>query len=389
MLSLPMFTFAGQLGLSNGLSLSLGAAVCGAAVLSVIAMFTGYIGTKTGFNTYRILQCTFGQKGSLLINTLMAVTLIFWFGITVTLFADALMTLPFKLLNKTSWIVFGSILMIMTAVKGYKALKITSFLSVPALLLLVLVLNYSVVSHYGFDLSLIENTAVKPAHTFTEAMSSVIGCLIVGATILPDFSRFAKSAKSGVLAGFLIFFPAYILVLTLGILPAVLSGQDDMIAHLVSSKWPFLAFLVIFLTIWSNNDNNLYSASMALTQVFQKADYMKLTLIIGVLGSLTALLGILDHMMPFLGIMSIIIPPISIIYIVDFFLNRSLYSNVSKNKIIRADTILALLLSGLFPLAKISLTGINVLDNLLAAFFLSVVFISFSKKKLLNFADSR
>ena len=91
-------------------------------ILSFFGVGTGIIGAKTNLSSYMIITRVFGKKGSVLINILFAVTLAGWFGVTLSFFAQAANNI--MNLGNQIWLVIGTMLMVLTAICGFRG---TSF----------------------------------------------------------------------------------------------------------------------------------------------------------------------------------------------------------------------------------------------------------------------
>jgi cytosine permease len=84
-----------------------------------------------------------------------------------------------------------------------------------------------------------------------------------------------------------------------------------------------LGFLLVFLGAWTSNDNNLYSTSLALSEVIPKVKRWEVAVVLGIVASfLSALISLEDYgyIMYFFG--SLTIPVIGIMVTDYYFLSR-------------------------------------------------------------------
>jgi cytosine permease len=213
--------------------------------------------------------------------------------------------------------------MMATAVVGYKAIEKLSLIVVPLLLILLLVTIVRVAQDHSFS-DVLAIVPESPA-SLGVLVSIVAGGMAVGAVIMPDISRYARSSRDavgGALFGFLGGFPLFVaLAMYLGFA----TGNGDFTANMIgihSGLWSFFALFTIVFATWTTNDNNLYSAALALNSLFPKTAKWRVTLIAGICGTILAMLGILSHFMNWMLVLSVSIPPIGAVMAVDFFLFR-------------------------------------------------------------------
>ena len=132
-----------------------------------------------------------------------------WFGYQCTFFGSSI-TSMFKLaagieVNLTACIVIGGLLMMITAIVGYKGIKVLSQFGVPLLFLLVIggVIKTFTVVPAG---EIVSAPPVEPI-SFATAVSLMGGSFIVGVSIVQDFTRYSKTVKDssiGIVLGFTI-----------------------------------------------------------------------------------------------------------------------------------------------------------------------------------------
>ncbi|WP_174224029.1 cytosine permease, partial [Candidatus Fukatsuia symbiotica] len=77
-----------------------------------------------------------------------------------------------------------------------------------------------------------------------------------------------------------------------------------------------------------NNDACLYSSSLSLANVVEgvtcrKLSRTKLTIILGVVGTLLSMLGILERFTGFLILLGVVFPPIAGVMLVDYYILRT------------------------------------------------------------------
>ena len=129
---LTAFTLGGQIALG----------LVGGIILTVVGALVGAIGVRSGLSSTVSSRFTFGTYGAIIFGLINALCNFGWFGYQCTFFGSSI-TSMFKLaagieVNLTACIVIGGLLMMITAIVGYKGIKVLSQFGVPLLFLLVI-----------------------------------------------------------------------------------------------------------------------------------------------------------------------------------------------------------------------------------------------------------
>ena len=320
-ITLPLMITGSQVGLAMGLRDALTAFAAGALVLTAIGSATAVVATSARLSTYKILEFAFGRLGAKIVSGVLALTLFGWYGVTAELFGRALggaaadiygFDLPIMLGT-----VVGSALMVAVTVFGFKALDRLSLLAVP---LLALFLAAVVVrSLGGGDAAL---AAGSGELTLGVAISVVVGTYIVGAVLVPDLCRYARSRADGVFAIVMSLGVGLPCILAAAAVPSLATREADLVRIMLGLGLGVPALCVIVFATWTSNANNLYSMSLGLATVFERVGKWQLTVAAGVAGTLVAMAGVTDVFIPFLLTLGIAIPPVAGIYLADYFVIR-------------------------------------------------------------------
>lgn len=317
-ISLPGFVTGVKIGNAVGFYDSLYAFFFAGLILGGLASLTATIGARTRLCTYMITQHVFGSKGALLINVIFALSLFGWFGINTALFGGAVVNTLSDAgsQGEALYSIFGGVLMVVTAIFGFKALDKLSQLAVPLLCVSLIVLVYVSITKMGLSTIL----APRPEVMSTgKAVSAVVGGSVVGTVIFPDICRYARTFKHGIIAGVLTFTVAKPLLLMTSAVPSLATGLRDIMAILNALGLGVLALGIVIFTTWTSNNGNLYGASLSLSTLFKQFKYWHLVIISGTLGTILAISGLMEHFIPFLHLLGICLPPVAGIYIVHFF----------------------------------------------------------------------
>ena len=324
-LTLPAFLTGAMVGQNLGFWHGILATLVAGLILSISGMLTGWVGGRVKLSTYYICQMAFGGMIGKLISLLLTLTVFGWFGVTVNFFAQAVesvIDLPF--MTETLWSGLGGFLMMTTAIWGFKGLKKFTLIAVPLIIFMLIYVAYqSVLLPTANSLFSFAGTQEQ---SFGAIVSILVGGWMVGVSLLPDLSRYAKTPAAGSFGGFLCFLPGLFLIMGLSMIPSISTGESDIIKTMLTLGVPTLTALTIILASWSSNDNNLYAASLGLASIIPSVPKWVITLVAGIIGTVLGMLGILDKFITFLVFLGVFIPPVAGAYIMDYMLNQNNYT---------------------------------------------------------------
>lgn len=373
--------------LSSGMSINQAIlSVCiGSFLLAVLCSFCAVVGSSTNLSTSMITKYVFGEYGAKAFSIVIGVSCLGWFGVQVGFFAEnahsvlsnALqLSIDVKILS-----LFGGVLMMSTAVIGYRAIEKLSAWSAPLLLGLMLIILFLALNTGSPSVSL----PISGAFSFGGAISLVIGIFILGAIISPDITRYAKSNKDAVIAAFFGIFIGNSFMIIVSILMSKAMGTGEMMVIFITLGWAIPGVLIFTLAQWTTNTANLYSSSLGFSLIFTKIPKWLLTIILGLIATSLAVFGIYDMFVPFLTILSIVVAPIGGIYTAEFFIVKrefARYNNQLQAKSIVNRSILAWALGMLVTyltteapsgLALFSITTVAPLDGFLVGFLVQTI----------------
>lgn len=324
MICIPML-LVGAL-MASGLTLGnvILAAAIGFGICSAIMCFGGIQGTDLGYPAVMCASKAFGEDGSrVVVSLILAVAQCGWFAVQTATCGAAfsqLLLIIFNI-NFPVWIsscIWG-IVMLTTAVYGFKFMKILNYIAVPAL---VLMCSYGVVvSIRNYTGSIFD---FKPDSTIPmlSAISTMIGLFAVGTVINADYTRFAKKRSDTIKASLLGVLPMAVLMITVGAIMSIVAGDYDITKVFASLDLPILSMLVLILATWTTNTGNAYTAGIAVVRLFNIKGNKRaqVTAICGVLGTIIAMLGFANFLSPFLNVLGVGIPPIAGVMIADYWI---------------------------------------------------------------------
>jgi len=315
------------MGLGSISSLLLAYAL-GEGILIVMMGLTGYIGAKLGLSTPLIARRSFGEAGSYIISLSIALSLLGWFGVQASLFAETVATYTQLPLSLPLASFLGGLLMMLPVIVGFKGLKNLSFLAVPLMLAIFI---YAGIKMGGKSLPKEMLIALARAHkpspyptTIGGAASIVAGGFMVGSVTAADIARYAKPRMKDIFYAASTAMGVSAFLHFVGSLLAMGSGvyHEHLPQLIISPRYlglGLLGFITLLLAQWTTNDNNLYSAVLALNNII-RVERWKLTITAGIFASALSALGILERLSLFLTLLTVGIGPIGGIIITDFYL---------------------------------------------------------------------
>ena len=291
--------------------------LAGNLILGIYGGFLGYAASATNLSTHMLARYAFGVLGSKLPSFMLAITQIGWFGVGVAMLAYPLNTLMG--LPVLPVIIISGLLMTLTVVVGFKAIEWLSWIAVPAIIALGVWSMVTAITDSGGIAAL---ASVKPQSpiSFAVGVSLGVGSFISGATLTPDFVRFAKDRTSGVCATIVGFTFGNSLMFFFGAFGAIAIGVADTTEVLAMQGLLGGGIALLALNIWTTNDNALYAASLGLANITGWKRKI-VTLIGGAIGTVLADF-LYNHFVDWLNFLSISLPPIGGIIIADFFVRR-------------------------------------------------------------------
>lgn len=297
------------------------AMILGGIILGAYTGALGYVGAKSGLSLDLLAVRVFGTKGSYLPSAMISFTQVGWFGVGLAMFAIPIAKVAFggSPMATYSMVAIAGVCMTATAYFGIKSLSIISYIAVPCVAILGTVAMIKAVA-MG-DRSLIEQFEVGTKSMGVIAGAGlVIGSFVSGGTATPNFSRFAKSGKTGCIITIIAFFLGNSLMFLFGAVSSIYVGGNDIFDVMINLNFFYLAVLVLGLNIWTTNDNALYSTGLGLANIF-KLSKRSMVLASGVLGTLTAV-WLYNNFCNYLNILNCTLPPVGIILVLGYFLNK-------------------------------------------------------------------
>jgi cytosine permease len=326
--SVPALLVGSTLIASLSFHLSLWAGLLGFGFVVLFMSLLSIAAVEKRKPTVALASSSFGKKGAeLIVSLIIGLSTLGWFGIQCNI-AGASFS---KILVETNgieipiWLssVFWGIVMVLTAVFGFKYLKWLNYIAVPAI---VVLLTYGLIITFNeHSFQEILDFQPKEGMPLLQAIGFTIGFIAVGGVISPDYNRFAATKKDAVLGSIIGIIPSALCLLAIGAILAITQGTYDIVEIFSTLGFPFLAMSILILATWTSNVINCYSSGLAFNNLFQLGDASRstTTLIVGLIGILLAAIGVLSQFMNFITILTITITPIAGVMISDYFISKT------------------------------------------------------------------
>ncbi len=296
------------------------AVLIGNIILSVYGGAIGAAGAKEGVASAMLSRHSFGRQGSKFVGALLAIVMLGWYAVQVGFFGSTMAALFPEMGVITSKYVaagWGGILMMLTAYFGYKGLNLLSYVAVPAIGILSIVGVCIAVNGAGGLNVLLEIVPQEPM-TIGAAVVAIVGSFAGGAAAQSDITRYAKDAKTswmGTVFGYLF---ANSFVILAGYIITAATGESDLPVAFLAMGLGVAALLILILAQWTTNDNNLYTASLGLSNCLPYSKH-QIVIVAGVLATVVGALGLADYFITWLSILGVAIPPVAGVIICDYY----------------------------------------------------------------------
>ena len=288
--------FSVNIGMSVGQSLSVGpailATILGYAISGAFALFTGMIGQKMGLPSYVLIKLSMGTPGQILISFIMFLAVsVGSLGMQADIVGRSLCeTFSITYTPVISGVICA--VMMVSAVLGMKIMAKVSWVAMPFFYVIALVATFMAVSQYdgGFSAILaIENNAMS----FGEAVFLNAGAWAAGVMVIADLTRFIKTPRDVAISVPASFIVGAIPPICGVILGAALGESLDVV--FVRVGMGVIGFIGVFAIGWTTNDNNAYTAGLALNTAlypFKQLTRRTTTIIVAILAVAGACFGL-------------------------------------------------------------------------------------------------
>jgi cytosine permease len=339
----------GTVGTSFPLSQSVYILLFSALTTVFLAFMIGIIGTRTGFSSALIYRYSYGTKGTLLPNIVMAITGIGWFALILNITRDAFAGMVGAQTQDAVWWIITIVFALLFMFPAFKSVKWIGYVNWVASPVIILILIYV------FYYSLVENPSIW-SKTFTPEISVLtgitigVGGWIQGAAVISDFTRFLKNGKQAIVALSLTFGLLVFIQFLGGAVGAAAAGDWNIFNILTALGVSSLAFIGVFFGSWSTTQAALYGSSLTMSAPpvpmikNQETTRQILTIFLFLVAFIGSLVGIDKFINWYLPFLSYVVAPIVATVIIDYWAfpkRRLLYEKGKPDKTINIGAYIA------------------------------------------------
>lgn len=309
----------------------------GNLILILVATVLGIIGAETGLTTSVLAHKSLGKRSSAIMSILLAVSAVNWIAVNANTFADLV-------INNFSWWPFGMgitaiitvVLWAQSAIRGSKGLEFVSWLGVPCAILLTIACAIAIGARAGYQ-SVFSYAPSGTQISFAAGSTSFCGAWIFGCIVTPDVTRYAKNGKHVAIGAPIAVTIGLFALEVIGIMTAQATNTAGFVAATAALGLGILVFICSIFCVWTTQDNNIYSASLALQNVFQgtklegKVKHSWLAWTVAIAAGIFAACGAVNYLLPVVKTLSVLLPPLPAIMIAEHYVIKKSKENLTIN----------------------------------------------------------
>lgn len=295
----------------------------------IIGGLVGYIGYKTACNSGLLYRFTYGNIGAALPVLFIALLTIGWQGIVVGAFG---FTWAQSVDSPTFYAVAigAGLLYTGTTFFGVSALE---KVSLPAVLILIFVgiyaawLNIGQAGGWGEFLGLSTRVSAEEPLTMKNAINLVVGSWIVGAIVMAEYTRFARSAWVALAIPFIVLIISQWFLQIIGSMGGIVAGTYEFTTYMLQQGAIVggLGLIAMSLALWTTGDANLYLPAVQTAALLRRPQKLT-TVVCGLIGTILGL-GIYQYFLEWVNLLAAFVPPLIGPVIVDFYVVNKMKYN--------------------------------------------------------------
>lgn len=299
----------------------------GYSIVVFLMILQGNQGCDLGLPTVVSSSSAFGEKGSkIIISLVISIACMGWFGFQANVCGSAFS----NLFSSSTGIIIPiwlssllwGIIMLVTAIYGFNALKYLNCIAVPSLIIVSVYGVYTAIQKYGVETIYTH----QPVHqfSFVKGIALTVGSFAMAAVLSGDYSRYSKNRKDVIKSSMFGVIPVGVTMVVMGGIMSLVAGTHDISIVLADLGVPAFGMIALILATWTTNAVNAYSGGIAITNLLNLNDSKRsiATGVAGLVGTIIAVIGIMDYFVGFLSFLTSIIPPIAGVMIADYWIQN-------------------------------------------------------------------
>lgn len=331
-ISLSNFVTGATVGFKMPFKDAVLACATGNILLILVATLLGIISCKTGLTTSVLARKSMGARSSSILSLLLALSAVNWIAVNADTFSNLIKS------NFSWWPIPVSITAILvvaiwaqSAIRGVKGLEFVSWLGTPCAVLLTIVCAIAIgKSAGGYNAVFTYAPASDVQISFAAGSTSFVGAWIFGCIVSPDVCRYAKKPSHVAIGAPIAVAVGLFCLEVIGIMTAQATGESGFVAATAALGVGILVFICAIFCVWTTQDNNIYSAGLALQNVLKdtklegKVKHAWFAIGIAAAAAIFAAVGATKYLLPVVQTLSILLPPIPGMIIAEhYFVKKS------------------------------------------------------------------
>jgi cytosine permease len=322
---LPVFVFGGELASQLPFMQLVIALLLGGVATGILMGLTSGVGASTRLSATLLGRKIFGRVGGQALMISVIMTSLGWWGVQLEIMSDILNTVlkssyDIDIGKEVITIVIG-LLMISTTIIGAQAIGKLSILAVPLMFIMLLIPLFLIPDGPSID-KLINHNIETPA-SLGLMVAGMMGGWMSGVVVMPDFGRFTASFKTAFTGALSACVVGMTILMGLSAFLSIWLDAPNFILAYPAMGLGLIAIVVIILSTWTSNDNNLYAAVLPVATATKAISRPLLSLGFGLLGIGLCVFGIFSQFISWLVLNGILMSPIAACIISYYFLART------------------------------------------------------------------
>ncbi|WP_067175624.1 putative hydroxymethylpyrimidine transporter CytX [Sulfurospirillum sp. UCH001] len=310
--------FTGGLLAPLGFEQGLKAILLGHLIGGLILILGGYIGAQSKLPAIMSTRISFGHYGSYLFSLLNVFQLIGWTAVMIISGGRAANELGVALFGFDSintWAIAIGIFIGLWIWLGKVGFQKLNVVAVVLLFVLTLILCGVVFKEGNILLA-----APTDEMSFGAALELSIIMPLSWLPLISDYTRFAKSRKSGLVGSFMGYFIGSSLMYAIGLAIALYAKDASVGSMMMTLNLGFAALGIVLLSTITTTFLDAYSAGVTFTNIFPQMSERKIAFAMAIIGLLIAIFTPIEQYETFLYAIGSVFGPLFAILLSDYFI---------------------------------------------------------------------
>lgn len=299
------------------------ATMLGSVLLQVVSWALGTAAAREGLSTSLLSRWAgLGKMGSAILGGIVAISMVGWFGVQNSVFAEGMLSIT-GVLNFPIWAIITGLGITLLVVAGIRWIARVAAVFVPLFVIAVIASAAIVLQDHSL-MEYLNSPHPGPALSFGAATTMVAGGFIAGAICTPDYARYLKGGKQVFWMTLIGTFLGELGMNLTAVVLAHATGTDN-VTDIMMATSGVLGVLIVVASTVKLNDINLYSSGLgvatAINALFNvKVNRNIMTWTLGIVGTALSVIGIINYFTDFLTLLGVAIPPAAGIMVIDYYL---------------------------------------------------------------------